>query len=201
MSAGKITLQAGNGKLLNLSAPNSLNADKNIIPANINGDSTQTFKVADAVNADEAVSKNQLLAHYPTLTYVEYTTGASVMTISQPAASTWFDLPNVAITIPKDGIYSVTYDTRMWQDISTNYFWRMHRILKNGTEITKSIMIGFNKNVANLDTDGTFSKTFIDSFASGDVLQVQGYWGSYTSGNTGYSGTNGGTSIVAIKIG
>ena len=61
MSAGKITLQAGNGKLLNLSAPSSLNADKSIIPANINGDNTQTFKVADAVNADEAVSKGQLL--------------------------------------------------------------------------------------------------------------------------------------------
>ena len=60
MSAGKITLQAGNGKLLNLSAPNSLNTDKNIIPANINGDNTQTFKVADAVNADEAVNKLQM---------------------------------------------------------------------------------------------------------------------------------------------
>jgi len=197
----KIVLESDTGAKFGINPEGGLSADKEIVPANINGDASQQFKIADAVNGDEAVSKNQLLAHYPTLTYVEYTTGASVMTISQPAASTWFDLPNVAITIPKDGIYSVTYDTRMWQDISTNYFWRMHRILKNGTEITKSIMIGFNKNVANLDTDGTFSKTFIDSFASGDVLQVQGYWGSYTSGNTGYSGTNGGTSIVAIKIG
>jgi len=201
MSAGKITLQAGNGKLLNLSAPNSLNADKSIIPANINGDNTQTFKVADAVNVDEAVSKNQLLAYYPTLTYVEYTTGTSSMSIAQPTASTWFDLPSVIITIPKDGIYTVTYDIRMWQDLSTNSFWKKHRVLKNGTEITKSVLFGFNKNGANLNDESTHSKTFVDSFVSGDVLQVQGYWGNYTSGGTGYSDTQGGTSIVAIKIG
>ena len=201
MSAGKITLQAGNGKLLNLSAPNSLNADKNIIPANINGDNTQTFKVADAVNTNEAVSKNQLLAHYPTLTYVEYNTGVSVISIAQPAADTWFDLPSVIITIPKDGIYTVTYDVRMYQDASTNSFWKKHRVLKNGTEITKSVLFGFNKYSENENGDSTFSKTFVDSFVSGDILQLQGYWDSNTSGSTGYSDSNGGTSIVAIKIG
>jgi len=61
MSAGKINLQANDGKILGLSAPNGMSADTDIIPANINGDNTQTFKVADAINANEAVSKGQLL--------------------------------------------------------------------------------------------------------------------------------------------
>jgi len=175
--------------------------NKLIIKANLNGDASQRFKVADAIDNDDAVSKNQLLAHYPTLTYVEYTTGTSNMSIAQPAANAWFDLPSVTITIPKDGIYTVTYDVRMWQNPSTNFFWKKHRVLKNGTEITKSVLFGFNKVALNVYDDSTHSKTFVDSFVSGDVLQVQGFWGSYTSGSTGYSSKHGGTSIVAIKIG
>jgi len=171
------------------------------IKANINGDAEERFKIADAIDNDDAVSKGQLLAHYPTLTYVEYTTGTSSMYIAQPAANTWFDLPSVTITIPEDGIYVVTYDARMYQGISTNNFWRKHRILKNGTEITKSVFTGLSKNNANLNGDGTFSKTIVDNFVSGDVLQAQGYWSYNTSGNTNYSDSNGGTSIVAIKIG
>ena len=169
--------------------------------AKLNGDSNQKFKVADAVDNDDAVSKSQLLAHYPTLIYVEYTTDTSDMSISQPNADTWFDLPHVKITIPKDGIYVVTYNVRMWQDYSTNNFWKKHRVLKNGTEITKSDLFGLNKNDTNTNGDSTYSKTFIDSFLTGDVLQVQGYWGQNTSGSTYYSNYNGGTSIIAIKIG
>ena len=166
-----------------------------------NGDNTKTFKVSDAINADEAVSKGQLLAHYPTLTYVEYTTGISLMSIAQPAANIWFDLPSVTITIPKDGIYTVTYDVRMWQNVSTSAFWKKHRVLKNGTEITKSVLFGFDKGTLNSACDTAHSKTFVDSFLAGDVLQVQGYWDSYTAGGTNYSNGHGGTSIVAIKIG
>jgi len=169
--------------------------------ARINGDNTKTFKIADAVNGDEAVSKGQLLAHYPTLTYVEYTTGTSVMSIAQPAANTWFDLPNVTITIPEDGIYAVTYGARMWQDASTSAFWKQHRVINNGAEITKSILLALDRNVLSISGDSTFSKTFVDSFVSLDVLQIQGYWGHNTSGNTNYSDPNGSTSIVAIKIG
>jgi len=170
--------------------------------AKIQGDNTKTFKVADAVHGDEAVSKRQLLSHYPTLTYVEYTTGTSFMSISQPKANTWFDLPHVKITIPENGIYVVTYDARIsQQDLSTNRYWKKSRVLKNGTEITKSVLFGFDKNDTDINQDSTVSKTFIDSFVKGEVLQLQGYWANYTSGSTVYSNINGSTSIVAIKIG
>jgi len=197
----KIVLQSDTGAKFGINPEPGISVDKEIIPAHINGDASKQFKVADAVSGDEAVSKNQLLAHYPTLTYVEYTTGVSNMGISQTTANTWFDMPSVMITIPENGIYMVTYDARMWQNASTNDFCRKHRILKNGTEITKSVMYAFYKKVENLDTDGTFSKTFVASFVSGDVLQLQGFWAGYTYGYTGYSDINGGTSIVAIKIG
>jgi len=193
--------EINNGLVTELARQNTKIDTNTKSKANINGDTSQRFKVADAVNGDEAVSKGQLLAHYPTLTYVEYTAGTSHMSISQPAADTWFDLPNVTITIPEDGTYMVTYDVRMWQTTTTNYFWKQHRVLKNGTEITKSRLSPFNKESINLADDTTFSKTFIDSFLAGDVLQLQGYWHNYTSGNTSYSGSDGATSIVAIKIG
>jgi len=60
MAAGKINLQANDGKVLGLYAPDGMSANTDIVPANANGDATKVFKVADAVNADEAVSKGQL---------------------------------------------------------------------------------------------------------------------------------------------
>ena len=153
----------------------------------------------NVLNTNNFVSKNQLLA--PNLTYIEYTTGTSFRSISKPNANTWFDLPYVKITIPEDGIYVVTYNARISQDASTNSFWKKHRILKNGTEITKSVLLGLSKNAANINGDSTVSKTFIDSFVKDDVLQLQGYWANNTSGSTVYSNSNGATSIVAIKIG
>jgi len=60
MAAGKINLQANDGKVLGLYAPDGMSANTDIVPANINGDTTKTFKVSDAINADEAVSKAQL---------------------------------------------------------------------------------------------------------------------------------------------
>jgi len=61
MAAGKINLQANDGKILGLYAPDGMNANTDTVPANINGDATKTFKVSDAVNADEALAKGQLL--------------------------------------------------------------------------------------------------------------------------------------------
>ena len=61
MAAGKINLQANDGKVLGLYAPDGMSANTDIVPASVNGDNTKTFKVADAINADEAVSKGQLL--------------------------------------------------------------------------------------------------------------------------------------------
>jgi len=200
--ADETHLKEANNELVTELVRQNIKIDSNTkIKANLNGDASQRFKVADAIDNDDAVSKGQLLAHYPTLTYVEYTTGTAGMSIAQPAANTWFDLPSVTISIPEDGTYVVTYDVRMWQNTTTNYFFKKHRVLKNGTEITKSVLFGFNKFSLNISANGTFSKTFIDSFLAGDVLQVQGYWADNTSGNTVYSDTGGGTSIVAIKIG
>jgi len=60
MASGKLNLYSNSGKILSISAPDDLSNDKTIIPANINGNSTQVFKIADAINDDEAVSKRQL---------------------------------------------------------------------------------------------------------------------------------------------
>jgi len=60
MSAGKINLQANDGKVLGLYAPDGMGTNTDIVPASVNGDATKTFKVSDAVNPDEAVSKAQL---------------------------------------------------------------------------------------------------------------------------------------------
>ena len=60
MAAGKINLQANDGKILGLYAPDGMSANTDIVPANANGDATKVFKVANAVNPDEAVSKAQL---------------------------------------------------------------------------------------------------------------------------------------------
>jgi len=60
MAAGKINLQANDGKVLGLYAPDGMSANTDIVPASVNGDATKAFKVADAINADEAVSKAQL---------------------------------------------------------------------------------------------------------------------------------------------
>ena len=60
MAAGKINLQANDGKVLGLYAPDGMSANTDIVPANANGDATKVFKVADAFNPDEAVSKAQL---------------------------------------------------------------------------------------------------------------------------------------------
>jgi len=59
MAAGKINLQANDGKVLGLYAPDGMSANTDIVPASVNGDASQQFKVADAVNGDEAVSKAQ----------------------------------------------------------------------------------------------------------------------------------------------
>jgi len=61
MAAGKINLQANDGKVLGLYAPDGMGVNTDIVPANVNGDATKAFKVADAVNADEALAKGQLL--------------------------------------------------------------------------------------------------------------------------------------------
>ena len=61
MAAGKINLQANDGKVLGLYAPDGMSANTDIVPANVNGDATKVFKVADAINADEALAKGQLL--------------------------------------------------------------------------------------------------------------------------------------------
>ena len=60
MAAGKINLQANDGKVLGLYAPDGMSANTDIVPSSVNGDATKVFKVANAVNADEAVSKAQL---------------------------------------------------------------------------------------------------------------------------------------------
>ena len=61
MAAGKINLQANDGFVLGLYAPDGMGANTDIVPASVNGDATKVFKVADAVNADEALAKGQLL--------------------------------------------------------------------------------------------------------------------------------------------
>ena len=59
MAAGKINLQANDGKILGLYAPDGMNANTDTVPASVNGDATKTFKVANAINADEALAKGQ----------------------------------------------------------------------------------------------------------------------------------------------
>jgi len=61
MAAGKINLQANDGFVLGLYAPDGMGANTDIVPASVNGDATKVFKVADAVNADESLAKGQLL--------------------------------------------------------------------------------------------------------------------------------------------
>jgi len=61
MAAGKINLQANDGKVLGLYAPDGMGANTDIVPASVNGDATKVFKVANAVNTDEALAKGQLL--------------------------------------------------------------------------------------------------------------------------------------------
>jgi len=57
----KIVLESDTGAKFSINPEPGISANKDIIPAHINGDASQQFKVADAVNGDEALSKGQLL--------------------------------------------------------------------------------------------------------------------------------------------
>jgi len=57
----KIVLESDTGAKFSINPEPGISTNKDIIPAHINGDSSQQFKVADAVNGDEALSKGQLL--------------------------------------------------------------------------------------------------------------------------------------------
>jgi len=103
MAAGKINLQANDGKVLGLYAPDGMGVNTDIVPANVNGDATKAFKVSDAVNADEAVSKAQLDLK-ATLTEVQaYDLGVGQtwqdMTVSRSAGVTYTNTTGKPITV------------------------------------------------------------------------------------------------------
>jgi len=58
----KLILESDTGAKFSINPESGISVDKDIVPADINGDATQKFKVADATAANEALSKGQLLA-------------------------------------------------------------------------------------------------------------------------------------------
>jgi hypothetical protein len=133
--------------------------------------------------------------------YVEYNANCANKSISAPGASVWFDLPGVTITIPENGVYLLNANIRMWQDVTSDYKWKKHRILVNGNEDTKLIWFGFNPDNTKSSLDSTHSLSIYYRFNKGDVLQVQGFIGYNQSGDVPYSDYNGSSSISAYKIG
>ena len=97
----KLILESDTGVKFSIKPESGLSADKEIIPANINGDATQKFKVADAVNADEAASKGQLLNE------IEKVESKNVFQGTAPSNPVedmrWFDTKNDVIKIYKNG--------------------------------------------------------------------------------------------------
>jgi len=56
----KLILESDTGAKFSINPESGLTTDKEIVPANINGDASQRFKVADAQADDEAATKGQL---------------------------------------------------------------------------------------------------------------------------------------------
>ena len=156
MSAGKITLQAGNGKLLNLSAPNSLNADKSIIPANINGDSTQTFKVADAVNGDEALAFGQLTGYVLPFTTSSVPNGFLECNGAAISRVVYADLFVVIGTLYGAGDGSTTFNI---PDLRGEFI----RGFDNGRGIDNGRVVGSPQGDAIRNITGTVTSNYISS--------------------------------------
>jgi hypothetical protein len=133
--------------------------------------------------------------------YVEYNTNCVKKSISAPGKDTWFDLPEVTITIPEDGLYLLNANIRFWQDKNTDYKWKKHRILVNGNEDTKLNWFGINTSTESSYLDSSHSLSIYYRFNKDVVLKVQGYIGSNQSGDVHYSDGNGSSSILAYKIG
>jgi hypothetical protein len=133
--------------------------------------------------------------------YVEYSTNCATKSISAPGAGTWFDLPDVTITIPEDGLYLLNANIRFWQITNTDSKWKKHRILVNGNEYKELNWFGINTSTESSSLDSTYSISIIHRFNKGDVLQVQGYIGVHQADDVHYSDYNGSSSILAYKIG
>jgi len=99
MAAGKINLQANDGKVLGLYAPDGMSANTDIIPASVNGDATKVFKVADAVNADEAVSKVQMETAISNSGKVLQVVQAVKNDVFSSSSASWVDIPSLSVSI------------------------------------------------------------------------------------------------------
>ena len=141
------------------------------------------------------------LLNRPNNTFVEYTTNLANKSISAPGANTWFDLPDVTVTVPEDGTYIINCNARIWQDTTSDAKWKKHRILVNGDAVDELTWFGRNPSDIKTNLDSTHSFQYIYRLNKNDVLQVQGYIGINQSGDVKYSNVDGSVTLQAIKIG
>jgi hypothetical protein len=135
------------------------------------------------------------------LVFVQSSTNNSSKSISAPGADVWFDLPDVTITIPEDGVYIVTTNVRIWQHTTTDNKWLSCRVLNNGNAVEDLHWTVFNPGTLNFGFNMGSSKSTIIKMYKDDVITIQGFIRSNQSGDVFYSDANGGTSISAYKIG
>jgi hypothetical protein len=133
--------------------------------------------------------------------YVEYNTNGVTKCISAPGKNVWFDLPDITIIIPEDGVYLLNANVRMWQSTTSDSKWKGHRILFNGNEDRNLKWFVINPQDVKFNLDSTSSFSYIYKFNKGDVLQIQGFIAYNQSGNVYYSDANGSSLISAYKIG
>ena len=128
-----------------------------------------------------------------------YDTTGSTKSVSAPWANVWFDLTDLNMTVNEDGRYLLIVNVRMWQNRTSDYKWRKHRILLNNNEL----FVWFATNPCTSDStlDGSSFCSYIYDFKKDDKIQIQGYIASNQSGDVYYSNSDGSSQITLIKIG
>jgi len=183
MSAGKINLQANDGKILGLYAPDGMSADTDIVPASVNGDATKTFKVSDAINPDEALAFGQLTGYVLPFTTSSVPNGFLECNGAAISRVVYADLFVVIGTLYGAGDGSTTFNI---PDLRGEFI----RGFDNGRGIDNGRVVGSPQGDAIRNITGTVTSNYISSNPNNGVgalkssIQQTTTRYAYTSGSS-----------------
>ena len=170
----KIVLESDTGAKFSINPESGLSADKEIVPANINGDASQRFKVAPAVEDDEAINKVQLEDRIHNVVVQNVTHSVSYLS--------------------KSGYNSqaIIVDGKLYQANGTNgYATFTTGVYNNGANTKHGVMNGWNN--INYDSNSPIKKVGGFMYTYAFILTEAGElftFGHNTNGQCGAGHTN-----------